>query len=289
MEPRRVTFISQRLRLNYLDWGNEDAPPLVLVHGGRDHARAWDDVARVFRAQFHVIAPDLRGHGDSQWADAGGYPLVNFVFDLAELIRQLGCPRVTLVGHSLGGNIALRMTGLYPEKIDKLVCIEGLGPSPRTAQKLAAQPVAARLQGWVDEQRKLAAHTPRHYPSLEDAVARMREQNPHLSDGQARHLTLHGVRQNDDGSYSWKFDPYLRSELPIDLARSEIIDLWKRVTCPVLLVYGSASWASNPAMDGRAANFRQADVALIDGAGHWVHHDRPREFVAAVQSFLAAG
>ena len=288
MEPRRVTFISQRLSLNYVDWGNEDAPPLILVHGGRDHARAWDDVAIGLRAQFHVIAPDLRGHGDSQWADAGGYPLVNFVFDLAELIHHLGYPKVTLVGHSLGGNIALRMAGIYPEKIGKLICIEGLGPSPSAARQLADQPVTARLQGWVDEQRKLAAHTPRGYPSLETAISRMREQNPHLSADLARHLTVHGVRQNDDGSYIWKFDPYLRSWPPIDLTRAEIIDLWKNITCPVLLVYGSASWASNPATDGRAANFRTADVALIEGAGHWVHHDRPRDFMAAVQSFLAA-
>jgi pimeloyl-ACP methyl ester carboxylesterase len=287
MEPRRVTFKSQRLSLNYVDWGNEDARPLVLVHGGLDHARSWDNVARALGVQFHVIAPDLRGHGDSQWADAGGYPLVNFVFDLAELIQQLGYPQVTLMGHSLGGNIALRMAGLYPEKVSRLVCIEGLGPSPDLAQKLAAQPVAARLHGWFDEQRKLASHQPRGYASLEDATARMRERNPHLGADQACHLTLHGVRHNDDGSYGWKFDPYVRSWPPVDLTRSEIIELWKRITCPVLLVYGTASWASNPAMDGRAANFRTVDVALIEGAGHWVHHDRPSDFMVAVQSFLA--
>ena len=288
MEPRRATFQSQRLRLSYVDWGNEAAPPLILVHGARDHARAWDDVARILSAQFHVIAPDLRGHGDSQWADAGGYPLINFVYDLDELIHQLGFPQVTLIGHSLGGNIALRLTGLTPARISRVVCIEGLGPSPSTAQKLAATPIETRLQGWVDEQRKLAAHTPRGYPTLEDAIIRMREQNPHLGAEQARHLTVHGVRQNDDNSFTWKFDTYLRSWLPVDLTRGEIIELWQRITCPLLLVYGSASWASNPAKDGRVANFRNAEVALIEGAGHWVHHDRPDEFMKVVRSFLAA-
>jgi pimeloyl-ACP methyl ester carboxylesterase len=288
MEPRRAAFVSQRLRLNYLDWGNENAQPLILVHGARDHARSWDDVARRLSTQFHVIVPDLRGHGDSQWADTGGYGLINFVFDLAELIRHLGFARVTLIGHSLGGNITLRMAGLYPEQVSKLVCIEGLGPSPGAAQTLAAKPIETRLQGWVDEQRKLAAHTHRGYATLEAAVARMRQQNPHLDADQARHLTVHGLRQNDDSSYVWKFDPYLRSWPPVDLTRGEIIELWQRITCPVLLVYGSASWASNPAEDGRAAKFRNADVALIEGAGHWVHHDRPAEFMQAVQHFLAA-
>jgi pimeloyl-ACP methyl ester carboxylesterase len=287
MEPRRVPFMSQRLRLNTVDWGNEDAPPLILVHGARDHARAWDDVARSLSAQFHVIAPDLRGHGDSQWADAGGYHVINFVYDLAELIHQLRFPQVTLIGHSLGGNIALRFAGLYPEKIGKLVCIEGLGPSPGAAQKLAATPIETRLQGWVDEQRKLASHTPRGYATLEEAIARMQAQNPHLGASQARHLTVHGVRQNDDTSYAWKFDPYLRSWPPVDLSRSEIIELWGRISCAVLLVYGGASWASNPATDGRVGNFRDARVALIEGAGHWVHHDRPDEFIGTVRSFLS--
>jgi pimeloyl-ACP methyl ester carboxylesterase len=289
IEPRRHTYTSQRLSLNYVDWGNEDAPPLILVHGANDHARAWDYVAHEFSTQFHVIAPDLRGHGDSQWADSGGYHLVNFVFDLAELIQRLGIPQVTLIGHSLGGNIALRFAGLYPDKISKLVCIEGLGPSPSAAEKRAAIPVTTRLQDWMDEQRQLAAQTPRSYPTLEAATARMHKQNPHLGADQARQLTLHGVRQNDDNSYVWKFDPYLRSWPPIDLTRPEIIELWRRITCPVLLVYGGASWASNPATDGRVAHFRNADVALIEGAGHWVHYDRPAEFMGAVKSFLAAG
>ncbi len=276
------------MQLNYGEWGNENAPPLILVHGACDHARAWDDVARELSAQFHVIAPDLRGHGQSQWADAGGYHMSGFVFDLAELIRHLALTHVTLIGHSLGGNIALRMAGLFPEHISRIVCIEGLGPSPGVAQKLAARPVETRLQGWVEEQRKLASHTHRVYASLDDAVARMRDQNPHLDAAQARHLTVHGTRQTADGSYVWKFDPYLRSWPPEDLTRAEIIELWARITCPVLLVYGSASWASNPAIDGRAAHFRDARVALIDGAGHWVHHDRRAAFMVAVGAFLTA-
>lgn len=212
----------------------------------------------------------------------------SFVLDLAELIRHLALGQVTLIGHSLGGNIALRLAGLYPEHISRIVCIEGLGPSPSLAQKLAARPVEARLRGWVEEQRKLSSHTQRAYASLDDAVARMRDQNPHLDAEQARHFTLRGTRQTADGSYVWTFDPYLRSWPPEDLTRAEIIELWARIICPVLLVYGSASWASNPAIDGRAAHFRDARVALIEGAGHWVHHDRRAAFMSAVNAFLTA-
>jgi pimeloyl-ACP methyl ester carboxylesterase len=128
--PTANTFISQRLRLHYVDWGNRDAPPLILQHGGRDHCRSWDWVAEELAKDWHVIAPDLRGHGDSAWAPDGNYETNAFVYDFAQLVHTLGHDQVTIVSHSLGGNIATRFTGLYPEKVRKLVNIEGLGPSP---------------------------------------------------------------------------------------------------------------------------------------------------------------
>ncbi len=285
--PTSRSFISQRLRLHYADWGNDEKPPLILVHGGRDHCRAWDWVAERLSADWHVIAPDLRGHGDSAWADAGGYVMLGFIYDLAQLIHQQATAPVTLIGHSLGGNIATRFTGLYPELVRRLVCIEGLGPSPKMEAEMAAKSVDARLRGWVDEQRQLAARQPRRYATLADALARMRAENAHLSENQAEHLTRYGVRQNEDGTYTWKFDPYIRSFPPLDSTREEIRTLWGRITCPTLLVYGTQSWASNPATDGRAAHFGNATVHMIEGAGHWVHHDRLNPFLEATIPFLA--
>jgi pimeloyl-ACP methyl ester carboxylesterase len=285
--PISRSLISQRLRLHYADWGNEGAKPLILLHGGRDHCRNWDWIAQRLRNDWHVIAPDLRGHGDSQWADAGGYMMDGFMYDLAQLIHQQALAPVTIIAHSMGGNIALRYTGVFPDHVRRLVAIEGLGPSPTMEAKLASRNIAERVQDWVAEERKLSGRLPRRYASLEDAYARMREENKHLSPEQAMHLTRHGVRQNEDGTYSWKFDNYVRAWPPYDMTRDEIRFLWSRITCPTLLVYGSESWASNPATDGRAAHFAQARVELIQGAGHWVHHDRLEEFLALVIPFLA--
>jgi pimeloyl-ACP methyl ester carboxylesterase len=285
--PISRSFISQRLRLHYTDWGNEAAPPLILLHGGRDHCRNWDWVAQRLRNDWHVIAPDLRGHGDSQWADAGGYRMDAFIYDLAQLIHQQALAPVTIIAHSMGGNIALRYTGVFPEQVRRVVAIEGLGPSPAMEAELAKKNVAERMQGWIGAERKLAGRLPRRYASLEDAYARMREENAHLSPEQAMHLTRHGVRQNEDGTYSWKFDNYIRAWPPYDMTRDDIRFLWGRISCPTLLVYGSESWASNPAVDGRATQFSQARVELIQGAGHWVHHDRLEEFLGLVIPFLA--
>jgi len=284
--PTSRSYISQRLQLQYVDWGNEAAPPLILLHGGRDHCRNWDWVAARLRENWHVIAPDLRGHGDSQWSDTGAYGMDGFIYDLAQLIHQQGLAPVSIVAHSLGGNIALRYTGVFPENVRRIVAIEGLGPSPKIEAELAKKTIDHRMRGWIDEQRKLAARAPRKYASIEEAFVRMKEENAHLSEAQALHLTRHGVRQNEDGTYSWKFDNYVRAWPPYDMSRDDIRSLWARITCPALLVYGSESWASNPATDGRAANFSTARVEVIQGAGHWVHHDRLEEFMRLVEQFL---
>jgi len=284
--PISRSFISQRLRLHYADWGNEAAPPLILVHGGRDHCRNWDWVAERLRHDWHVIAPDLRGHGDSQWADAGGYTMPGFIYDLAQLIKSQGFPTVSIVAHSMGGNISTRFTALYPEIVEQLVSIEGLGYSPKREAELDAQGVDARLRDYIAELRGLAARMPRRYPSIEAAFARMQAENPRLSEAQALHLTRHGVRQNEDGTFCWKFDNYMRAWPPIDVTPAELRYLWSRVTCRTALVYGSESWASNPAEDGRAAHFPNAEVALFEGAGHWVQHDKLDEFMALLGRFL---
>jgi pimeloyl-ACP methyl ester carboxylesterase len=286
--PTSHTFISQRLRLNYFDWGNPDAPPLVLVHGGADHARSWDWAARRLRDRWHIIAPDLRGHGDSQWSNDGSYAMPGYIYDLAALVHQLELAPATLIGHSLGGNIATRYAGIFPAHVKRLVSIEGLGLSPKATAERLARPLAERMRLWVEAQRSLARRVPRRYESIEDATARMQAANKHLSHEQARHLTHHGVNQNEDGTFSWKFDPHLHVFPPYDIAQEEIERLWANVTCPTLLVYGKESWASNPLEDGRARHFKDARVVMVENAGHWVHHDQTDFFLKVVREFLEA-
>lgn len=284
--PTSRVFFSQRLRLHYVDWGNPEAPPLLLLHGGRDHCRNWDWVAQDLRKDWHIIAPDLRGHGDSQWSHDGSYRMDSYIYDLAQLIHQQKLAPLTIIAHSLGGNIALRYTGLYPETVKKLVAIEGLGPSPKSIAKRAHLTLAERMHTWVEEQRALAGRLPRRYASIDEALKRMQEQNGHLTPEHARHLTQHGVNQNEDGTYSWKFDNYVRSWPAYDMPYEDIDKLWARITCPTLLVYGKESWASNPEGDGRLDHFQNAKVVTIANAGHWVQHDQLDRFLTEVKAFL---
>lgn len=276
-------YVSQRLRLHYVDWGNRKAPPLILVHGGRDHCRNWDWVASDLSRDYHVITPDLRGHGDSEWTSDGQYPMSCFVYDLVQLVEQQELGPVTLVGHSLGGSICLRYAGLYPEMVRKLVAIEGLGFMPDSKPPA----LDVRMREWIDRQRSLARHQRRRYDSIDDAIARMRSANPHLTSEQARHLTVHGANRNEDGTYSWKFDNYFRAHLPTDDGM-DLPHLWSRIISPVMLAWGTESWASNPAEDGRSAFFRDVRVSIFEGAGHWLHHDRLDDFLTELRSFLDA-
>lgn len=285
--PTSSFFVSQGLRLHYVDWGNEGAPPLVLVHGGRDHARSFDRVARALRRDFHVVAPDLRGHGDSEHPTGGSYHMANFVLDLARLVEWTAPGEVTLVGHSLGGAIVLYYAGTFPECVAKVVSIEGLGAPPEMRERLLAVAAPDRLRQWVEEQRALAARRPRRYASLEEAAARMRSENAFLSPELATHLTRHAVARNEDGTLSWKFDPAIRSSIPDRPDFEGLEAIWARVTCPVLLARGTKSWASDPALDGRIRHFRNARLVNVEEAGHWVHHDQPEEFLRVVQGFLA--
>ncbi|MEE4350762.1 MAG: alpha/beta hydrolase [Pacificimonas sp.] len=285
--PTSQSLMSQRTRLHYADWGNAEAPPLILLHGGRDHCRSWDWLAQELRADWHVICPDLRGHGDSGWDTAGDYGTSGFVYDLAQLVHQLELAPVNIVAHSLGGNVALRYAGLYPETMRRLMAIEGLGPSPAMLEARQKTPLHERWREWIEKKRKAAARSPRRYETFEAALKRMQDENSYLSDEQARHLTLHAVMRNEDGTYSWKFDPYVNLWPPMDIPQTDLEQLWSRIECPTRLVYGADSWASNPEGDGRMDHFRNAKVTSYDRAGHWVHHDRFDDFLNEVREFLA--
>ncbi len=284
--PITNSFISQRLRLNYVDWGNADAPPLLLIHGGRDHARSWDWVAEELRHDWHIIAPDLRGHGDSAWSPDGNYEMSAFVYDVAQLVHQLNLAPVSIIAHSMGGNIATRYAGLYPENVKKLVNIEGLGLSPAMQAERDALGIQKRFRQWIEDRRNAAGRTPKRYANIEAAYERMKSENAYLSDEQARHLTVHGISRNEDGTWSWKFDNYLNIWAIFDMPREDLLAIWQAITCPVLMLYGENSWASNPEKDGRIEHFPTAKVVEYENAGHWLHHDQFDRFMADVKAFI---
>jgi pimeloyl-ACP methyl ester carboxylesterase len=285
LEPVSHYFYSHRLKLQFWDWGQDGKPALLLVHGGLDHARNWDWVARSLRQHFHVYAMDLRGHGNSAWGTGSSYSIPEHLLDIATLIDVLGGGPIDLIGHSLGGILVLLYAGVYPDRLRKVISIEGLGlPHSHPVHN----PAPDRLRAWIERVRKIEDRHQHTYPNLEAAVARMKEANPHLSNEVARHLTLHGTNWNAGGSLSWKFDNYVRGLPPFGHSIPDLTATFARITCPVLLFWGLESWMPDPEGDERAEVIRNHTIVKVPGAGHWLHHDRLDLFLNESQRFLLA-
>ena len=288
MEPASHFFHSHRLKLQLWDYGSEDKPPLILTHGGLDHARNWDFAAEVLSRHYHVYAWDLRGHGNSQWAPGAAYAIADHVLDLAalvDIVSKAGQIPVRLVGHSLGGVVSSIYSGLYPARILKLVNIEGWGPPPNSKM---FRPASERLRTWIEQVRAGEHKEARTYPNLDAAVARMKEANQHLSDAQARHLTIHGTNWNADGSMVWKFDSFARIFPPYGQRIDEMQEILEKISCAVLLFWGTESWASDPETDTRVAAIQTKQIVKLANAGHWLHHDQLQQFLDHSIAFLEA-
>ena len=283
MEPISHFFHSGRLKLQFWDWGNEQKPPLLLIHGGRDHARSWDWVAGALRDTWHVYALDLRGHGNSAWAPGSAYTIAEYVADVASLIDIISPDPIRIISHSLGGVIALSYAAVYPDRVHKVVAIEGLGyPHHHEIH----QPLAAQIRRWIAAQRRLNAKNAPGYATLEEAVARMKEANPRLSDEVARHLTLHGTNRDADGSLVWKFDNFVRSTAPYGIGPEELGEMWANIRCPVFMPWGLESFMPLPEGDPRVTRIPHCRIKTYADAGHWVHHDKLRDLVADCAEFL---
>ena len=286
---RTATYRSaDGLELFYRDFGDPAAKgtPVVCLPGLTRNSRDFVKLATRLSADRRVICPDLRGHGDSAWSPEGHYALDAHVYDFAQLIHALDYEKVTLIGHSLGGNICSRFSGLYPEKVIKFVNIEGLGMSPETQARMSPRGSPERLRQWIEDKRKAAGRVPKRYPSLEAAYSRMKAENGHLSDDQARHLTVHGAIRNEDGTFSWKFDNYLNVWSANDMPLPELEKLWHAITCPTLMLWGLKSFLPSPSTDGRIEHFRTARLVEYENAGHWLHHDEFDRFMADVKAFI---
>lgn len=279
-EPRSEFYESQRIKMHYSVWGDGEKPPMLLVHGGRDHSRNWDFVAAGLVDQYTIYAPDLRGHGDSGWAIGGMYSFPEFTLDVATLASKLPLP-LTIFGHSLGGAVAMQYAGVFPENVEKVISIEGWGPPDMP--HVSAQ---VRMRQWIGHMHEMEERSPRRYKTIEDATERMIEANPHLTPEMARHLTIHGSSTNDDGTFSWKFDNYVRIMSPMEFNIEDANDIWSRIDCPILLVKGAESWAPDPEKVGRTASMKNCRTVVIDDAGHWVHHDQLDRVMVEVLAFL---
>ncbi len=282
--PRiRRLALSTGLTYNVHEWGAEHATTIVLVHGFLDLAWGWDEVPARLADRFHVVAPDLRGHGDSDWIGAGGYyHFFDYLADLDDVVRRLGRGKVGLVGHSMGGSVAAYWAGTRPEAVRALVLLEGLGPPEATT------PVPDRAARWLDAWR-VARATPRVMPSLEDAAARLRKHDHLLDAARAQALAAHGTRPVA-GGVVWKHDPLQLTQGPYPYRVDVAATFWQRVTAPVLHVEAAQSRFRLADADTarRLAAFPDVRRAVIADAAHMMQRHQPAAVAEAIAAHVLA-
>jgi pimeloyl-ACP methyl ester carboxylesterase len=276
------------LAIHYLEWGEPRGEPLILVHGFLDQAASWGPFVSFLQAKLGsalwIVAPDCRGHGDSGWVGAGGYyHFPDYVFDLDCLIAALGAERSKLCGHSMGGSIALLYAGAFPEKVRQLVSIEGLG-----AVGMNFSDAPARMEKWITELHDRGRNHFRVYESVEAGARQLQQTNPRLTAQRALDLARSGMKQNAKGRWVWKFDPLHRTTSPQPSYSAQAIAFLRRIECPVLVVEGRHSrHAQRPDRQQQLAVVRNKHFAVIDNAGHMVHHDNPQGLALVMAEFLS--
>ncbi len=276
-----------RLRL----WGDTSKPLVLLQHGGKDHGRSWDWTVAALMDDYCCAVPDLRGHGDSDWPAGGEYESIDMVSDMAfiaEALQEKGFAEpFRLIGHSLGGNIALNFTAAQPQRIRSVISIEGLGFSQKTYDQIQEKPAAERMQEAISRKLKTVNRTRQAFKTEDEAVDRLAAVHKDLDPAQVQHLARHGLEKSDEG-FRWKHDPILGFTPVRPMPPSEYAQTFASIEQPMLLMYGKNSWAQSPATDGRLESLQNAELIEFEGAGHWLHHDHFDDFITASRKFLGA-
>ena len=281
-EQTTSSIKSRGLNLSFLDRGNPGGPVLLFLHGLNDHSRTFDDLIEPFLDGYRVVTPDLRGHGDSGWAQGSGYSQLDYLYDLHRLVSELKLAPLTLVGHSLGGAVVALLAGLFPSMVDRLILMEAMGLWVAEEGQLTAP---KRVKIWIEQLILAETKDLKTMPSEEAAYLRMHEANPNLTEKTARHLASFGVKQNTDDTYSWKYDYYTRSH-DFSLRHEESIEIWKEIKCPVLAVNAKEGLSHRIGHNDTSKYFEQIRLEILDEAGHWIFHDQQIKMQNLIKTFI---
>ena len=287
MKPNISLFLDIRgLRYHCRVWGESGQPRLFMLHGWMDVSASFQFLVDALQGGWQVIAPDWRGYGLSAWGPADCYWFPDYMGDLDRLLAHFEPDRpVTLIGHSMGGNIASMYAGVRPERVAHLINLEGFGMSRTEAAK-----APARYAKWMAQ----LADKPgfRDYADFAELAGRMRSGNARLSEARALFLAQHWGRQNAAGRVELCSDPAHKLINPVSYQLEEAMACWRNVSAPVLWIDGAESKTMERMRinagdhEARKACFRQLSAHTVAAAGHMLHHDQPEQLAALIESFL---
>jgi len=280
-------FLAVRgLKYHVRTWGDPAAPKVFMLHGWMDVGASFQFLVDALTRDWYVLAPDWRGFGQSAWC-ADGYWFADYIADLDALLEHFtpDAP-ARIVGHSLGGNVACIYAGVRPQRVARLVSLEGFG-IPAEKPELAPE----KLLKWLDALRDPPSFAP--YPNLADVADRLQKNNPRMARDHAEFLAGHWAEACPDDSARLRSDPRHKLPFPTVYRAEEVRAAWQRVAAPVLWVAASDSFVprwlgeDQAGLERRVATFRDGRLTTIADAGHMLHHDQPARVAAAIEPFLA--
>ncbi len=265
-------------------WGDPEAPMLLCLHGHRDGSATYQFMIDAMQRDWRIVAPDWRGHGGTDWC-RHGYYFQDYLADIDAIIDHLspGQP-VSILGHSLGGNVANVYAGVRPQRVKRLASIDGFGLRPRDDRD-TAQHIDEWLTSWRSEPKA------RVYPDLASMAARLIASNKRLSQDKALFLAAHTSRQVGDG-YAWSFDPGHQRPFGSTYRVDEWASFWKRIEAPALWIAAGNRFErmdreGEGGFEWRFAHLRNGAWTQVPQTGHNIHHDRPEELARIVEDFFA--
>ncbi|HBF52049.1 MAG TPA: alpha/beta hydrolase [Massilia sp.] len=290
MKPSRSEFLSVRgLRTHVRHWGREGAPKIFMAHGWMDMSASFQFIADCLEGDWHVIAHDWRGYGLTERIGTDTYWFPDYVADLDFLLDHYSPSEpVNLLGHSMGGNAVSLYAGVRPQRVAKLINLEGIG-----LQGGVPEQAPKRMARWLDELK-----TPpvmRGYASLEEVAARLKKTNPRLPDERAAFLAEHWSARNAAGEYEILGDPAHKMSGPLLYHLDEMIAIWKKISAPVLWIEAAETdmwrWMGpqdgmRAEVDSRLAHMASVEAHIVPEAGHMVHHDQPQVLARLIEAFL---
>lgn len=285
--PSRTESILVRdLRYNVRHWGVEGAPKLFLLHGWMDCSATFQFVVDALKKSWHVIAPDWRGYGTSQWLSRP-YWFPDYYADLHFLLEQYspGQP-VRLVGHSMGANIASVYAAICPERVAQLAMLDFLGLKP--AKDIDAPAQIGKWLKSIQDEPKLSS-----YLNCDALARRLMVANPRLTEERAIFLSRNVSRVRSDGKVEMACDPWHKIPSPAVYVVEDALASWRKISAPVLMLIADKGFVlhrfGNDAEEyqRRLGSFKDVQVVMVDGAGHNVQHDQPEKVALALEEFLA--
>jgi pimeloyl-ACP methyl ester carboxylesterase len=279
-------FDVRGLRYHVRRWAGDPSRRIVLLHGWMDVSASFQFLVDALESEWDVYAPDWRGYGLSDWGESDCYWFPDYLADLDALLERIQPEAaVNLVGHSLGGNVACLYAGVRPQRIAKLVNLEGFGMAPTRPDQ-----APRRYARWLQELRDRPALRP--YDSFAALAERLQKGNARLTRERAEFLARHWGRPAEGGQVLLRGDPAHKIVNPVLYHYEEVRACWQQVTAPVLWVeacesnYLTRAGISAEQHAERRSAFRELTYAVVEEAGHMLHHDRPEEIARLIEDFI---